>query len=59
MAQLLEALTTDPRIRDSSPSPDQTFTQSVESRQLSVISGLGITRYGHIERKDQDTARKA
>ena len=36
MAQLLEVLTTDPRVRGSSPLPDQTFTQSVESRQLSV-----------------------
>ena len=57
MAQLLEALTTDPRVRDSSPWPDQTFTQSGESRQLSVIPSLGITRCGHLERKDQDTAR--
>ena len=36
---------------------DQTFTQSEESRKLSVIPGVGITRCGHIERKDQDTAR--
>ena len=57
MAQLLEALTIDPRVRGSSPRHDQTFTQSGESRQLSVIPGVGITRYGHIERKDQDTAR--
>ena len=52
MAQLLEALTTDPRVRGSSPWHDQTFKQSEESRQLSVIPGMGITRCGHIERKD-------
>ena len=28
-----------------------------ESRQLSVIPGVGITRCGHIERNDLDTAR--
>ena len=58
MAQLLEALTTDPRVRGSSPWHDQTLTKSEESRQLSVgISGLGIMRCGCIERKDQGTAR--
>ena len=30
---------------------------SGSSRQLSVIPGVGITRCGHIERKDLDTAR--
>ena len=44
MAQLLEALTTDPRVRGSS----QTSIQSEESRQISVIPGIGITRCGHI-----------
>ena len=56
MAWLLEALTIDPRVRGSSPWHDQTFTQSEESRYLSVIPGIGITRCGQIERKDQDTA---
>ena len=31
--------------------------KSEESRQLSVILGVGITKCGHIERKDLDTAR--
>ena len=57
MAQLLEALTIDPMVRGSSPGHDQTFNQSEDSRQLSVIPGVGITRCGHIKRKDQDTAR--
>ena len=57
MAQLLEELATNPRVRGSSPWHDQTITKSEESRQLSVIPGIGITRCGHIERKDQDTAR--
>ena len=30
-----------------------TFTQNEESRQRSVIPGIGITRCGHIERKDR------
>ena len=59
MAQLLEALTMDLRVSGSSPWHDQTFSKSEESRQFSVIPGLGITTCGHIERKDQDTARKA
>ena len=59
MAQLLEAMITDPRVRGSSPKHDQTFTQSEESRHHSVgIPGVGIARCGHIERKDQDTALK-
>ena len=33
------------------------MTQIEESRHLSVIPGVGITSYGHVERKDQDTAR--
>ena len=33
------------------------FTQSEEIRQLSVIPGVEITRCGHIERKDVNTAR--
>ena len=53
MAQLLGLLTTDPRACDWFPGHDQTFTQSVESRQLSVILGVEITRCGQIERKDQ------
>ena len=57
LGQLLEALTTDPRVRGSSPWHEQTFTKSVESRQLPVIPGVGITWCGHIERKDHDTAR--
>ena len=58
MAELLEvALTTDPRVCGSSLWHDQTFTKSEESHQLSAIPGVGITRCGHIERKDQDTAR--
>ena len=44
MAQLLEAPTTDPRVRGSSPWHDQTITKSEESRQLSVIPGIGTTR---------------
>ena len=54
MAQLLGALTTDPTVLicGSSPWRDQTFTQSRESGQLSVIPGIGITRCGPIERKD-------
>ena len=52
MAELLEGPTTDPRVCGSSPWPDRTFTQSGESRQLSAIPGVGITRYGHIKRKD-------
>ena len=55
MAQLLETLATDPRVRGSSPWHYQTSTQSEESRQLSVIPDVGITRCGHIKRKD--TAR--
>ena len=31
--------------------------ESEESRQLSVIPDVGITKCGHIERKDLDTAR--
>ena len=58
MAQLLEALTTDPRVRGSSPWQDKTFTQSEESCQLSVIPSIGITRCGHIERKNEDIERK-
>ena len=57
MAQMLEALTTDPRLRGSSPWPDQTFTHGEESRKLSVVPNLEITKCGHIQRKDQDTAR--
>ena len=56
MAQLLEALATDARVRGLSPWRDQTFTQSGESRQLSVIPGVGIKRRGHMELKDQHTA---
>ena len=37
--------------------PPSSFTKIEESRQLSVIPGAGITRCGHIERKDLDTAR--
>ena len=44
MAQLLEALTTDQKVRGLSPWHDQTSTQSVQSGQLSVIPGVGITR---------------
>ena len=51
------ALTTDQRVRGPSSWHDQTFTQSEESRKLSVIPGVGITRCGHIERKDKGTAR--
>ena len=57
MAQLLAALTTDPKVRGSSPLYNKTFTQNEESRQLSVIPGVGITRCCHIKRKDQDTVR--
>ena len=58
MAQLLEALNTDPRVRGSGSFwHDQTFTQNEECRQLPVIPGLGITWFGHIERRGQDTAR--
>ena len=53
----LESLTTDPRVRGSSPWHDKIFPRSEESRQLSVIPGVGITRYGQIDRKDQDIAR--
>ena len=53
MAQLLEALTTDLRVRGPSHWHDQTFTQSEESRQLSVIPGIVIMRCCHIERKDK------
>ena len=49
MAQLLEALTTVPKVCGSSPWLDQTSTQSEESHQLSVLPGIGITRCGHIE----------
>ena len=52
MAQWLGALTTDPMVRVLSPWHDQTFSQSEESHQLSVIPGIGITRCGHIERKN-------
>ena len=31
--------------------------KSEESRQFSVIPGMGITKCGDIERKAQDTAR--
>ena len=57
MAQLLDALTTDPRGRGSSPWHDKTITKNEESHKLSVIPGIGITRCGHIERKERDTAR--
>ena len=36
--------------------PKLSFTESEESRQLSVILGEGIKRCGHIEREDLDTA---
>ena len=57
MTQWLGSLTTDPRVRGSSPRHDQTFTQSEKSLQLFVIQGAGITRCGLIERKDKDTAQ--
>ena len=57
MARLLGALFTDPRVRGSSPWHDQTFTQSEEGRQLSIIPGVGIMRCGHIEMKDKDITR--
>ena len=57
IGQLLEALTSDQRVLDSSSWHDQTFSQSEESRQVSVIPGVGIMRCGHTERKDQNTAR--
>ena len=40
----------DPMVSGSSP------TSAKLSRQLSVIPGAGITRCGHIERNDLDTA---
>ena len=56
MAQLLEGLSTYPKGRGLSPWHDQTYTQSEESHQLSVIPGIEIIRCGHIEWKDQGTA---
>ena len=55
MAQLLEALTTDPMVSRSSPLAmpgwhDQTFTWSEESRQLSVFPGEAIACSVHIEK---------
>ena len=41
----------------SNPGHDQTLTDSEGSRQLSGIQGVGIKRCGHIERKNQETAR--
>ena len=46
----------DPMVSGSSPTQAKHILRSEESRQLSVIPGVGITRCGHIERKDIDTA---
>ena len=59
IGQWPEALTTEPSVRSSGPWYDQTCTHGVESRQLSVIPSVGIRSWGHIEGKDQDTARGA
>ena len=57
MAQWLGSLTTDPRVFCLSPGHDEMVIQSEDSRQPSVIPGVGITRCGHNEKKDQDTTR--
>ena len=46
----------DPMVSGSNPQ-EAKLSQSEESRKLSAIPGLGITRRGHIESKDLDTAR--
>ena len=46
----------DPMVSGSNPSSAKPSLNE-ESRQLSVIPGAGVTRCGHIERKDLDTAR--
>ena len=33
------------------------FTESEASRKFSVIPSVGITKCGHLERKEVDTAR--
>ena len=48
-SSMVRFLRIDPMVSGSSP--------TVESRQLSIISGVGITRCGHIEKKDLDAAR--
>ena len=44
-------------VSGSSPTSAKLSLKSEESHQLSAIPGVGITRCGHIERKDLDTAR--
>ena len=46
----------DPMVSGSSPTSAE-LSLSEESRQLSTIPDVGITRCGHIERKDLDTAQ--
>ena len=47
----------DPMVSGSNPPSAKLSLRGRKNRQLSVIAGVGITRCGHIERKDLDTAR--
>ena len=49
----------DPMVRGSNPPSAKLSLRVRKNRQLSVIAGVGITRCGHIERKDLETARYA
>ena len=56
---MVRFLRIDPMVSGSSPTSARLSLKSEESGQLSTISGVGITRCGHIDGKDLDTARKA
>ena len=47
----------DHMVSGSSPTSAKLSVRVRESRQLSVIPGVEITRRGHIEKKDLDIAR--
>ena len=53
---MVRFLCIDPMVSGPHPTSAK-LSLSEESRQPSVITGVGITRCGHIERKDLDTAR--
>ena len=47
----------DHMVRGSNPPSAKLSLRVRKNRQLSVIAGVGITRCGHIQRKDLETAR--
>ena len=51
-SSMVRFLRIDPVVNGSSPTAAATSTYSEESRQLSVIPGVGITSCGHIQRQD-------